>query len=275
MITSNIHFAMMLTLFIIAVAIPASISAQNDLENVFEAREYINEAGDTLRYRLLQPEEFEEGQEYPLVLFLHGMGERGADNRAQLEWGVGAFAEESFRQDHPAIVIAPQAPDNDYWANLDWRNEGTGLMENPTKPLQMVYDLIQRLSGEMPVDRGRLYITGLSMGGFGTWDLITRYPDMFAAAMPVCGGGDPSKAHLLKDLPIWTFHGAQDQVVPVDLSRDMINAIREAGGTPGYTEYPHVDHFSWIPAYNDRFALDWLFAQSKVYQSEPKSQPDE
>ncbi|CAN5471216.1 hypothetical protein BH23BAC3_BH23BAC3_04040 [soil metagenome] len=275
MITSNIHFAIMLTLLIITVLAPTKVSAQNDLENLFEAREYIGEAGDTLRYRILQLEEFEEGQKYPLVLFLHGMGERGSDNSAQLTWGVEAFAKEEFRKDHPAIVIAPQTPDDDYWANLDWRNEGTGLLENPTKPLQMAYDLVQKLSDEMPVDRDRLYITGLSMGGFGTWDLITRYPDTFAAAMPVCGGGDPSNAHLLKDLPIWNFHGGLDDVVPPELSRDMIDAIREAGGTPGYTEYPHVDHFSWIPAYEDRFALDWLFEQRKSSQRETKSQPDE
>ncbi|REL24898.1 phospholipase [Rhodohalobacter sp. SW132] len=242
---------------------PFQTAAQSDFKELFEEKEYHSDEGDKLPYRLLLPEQFEDGKNYPLVLFLHGMGERGSDNEAQLTWGVEAFAKEDFRQEHPAIVIAPQAPDDDYWANLDWRNEGSGLMEKPTKPLQMAYDLVQQIADEMPVDKNRIYITGLSMGGFGTWDLITRYPDTFAAAMPVCGGGDPSKAHLIKDLPIWTFHGAQDNVVPVELSRDMVQAIREAGGTPGYTEYPHVDHFSWIPAYEDRFALEWLFEQKK------------
>ena len=266
MITIPIHYYIITSLFIVSSLIPLAGNAQTNFEDVFKAEEYINKDNDTLRYRILLPDEFEEGENYPLVLFLHGMGERGSDNKSQLEWGVGAFAEESFRQDYPAIVVAPQAPDDDYWANLDWRNEGTGLMENPTKPLQMAYDLVQKLSGEYPVDKNRLYITGLSMGGFGTWDLITRYPDTFAAAMPVCGGGDPSKAYLLKDLPIWNFHGALDNVVPPELSRDMIDSIREAGGTPGYTEYPHVDHFSWIPAYNDRYALEWLFDQKKEFK---------
>lgn len=274
MLIFNMKFIIMITLLIFTVILTDKVNAQNDLEDMFEASEYINDAGDTLRYRILLPEEFEEGLNYPLVLFLHGMGERGSDNKSQLEWGVGAFAEENFRKDHPAIVIAPQAPDDDYWANLDWRNEGTGLMDEATKPLQMAYDLILKLSDDMPVDTNRLYITGLSMGGFGTWDLITRYSDTFAAAMPVCGGGDPTKAHVLTGLPIWNFHGALDDVVPPDLSRDMINAIREAGGTPGYTEYPDVDHFSWIPAYNDRFALDWLFKQKKDARSKPDSQYD-
>lgn len=243
--------------------IPAGLSAQADLEELFEAREFISEEGDTLRYRLLLPEQFEEGETYPLVLFLHGMGERGDDNKAQLKWGVSAFAKADFREDHPAIIVVPQAPDDDYWANLNWREENTELMEEPTKPLQLAYKLVNKTTEKLPVDENRLYVTGLSMGGFGTWDLITRYPDTFAAALPVCGGGDPAKAHLLTELPIWNFHGAKDEIVPPDLSRRMIDAIREAGGLPGYTEYPDVDHFSWIPAYGDRYVLDWLFKQTK------------
>jgi len=260
---STLPLIFILALCILGLMVPLQATAQSDYKELFEAREYHSEKGDKLLYRLLLPPQFEEGESYPLVLFLHGMGERGDDNEAQLTWGVEAFAKEDFRQNHPAIVIAPQAPDDDYWANLDWRNEGTGLLEQPTRPLQLAYELVHQIADEMPVDRSRLYITGLSMGGFGTWDLITRYPDTFAAAMPICGGGDPSKAHLLKDLPIWNFHGALDDVVPPGLSRDMINAIREAGGSPGYTEYPNVGHFSWIPAYNDRFALEWLFQQKK------------
>ena len=263
MITSNLPLMSILSLTILALMFPFQTSAQSDFKELFEAKEFYSGEDDKLPYRMLLPEEFEDGESYPLVLFLHGMGERGDDNEAQLTWGVEAFAKADFRREHPAIVIAPQAPDDDYWANLDWRNEGPGLMEEPTKPLQMAYELVLQVADEMPVDKDRIYITGLSMGGFGTWDLITRYPDTFAAAMPVCGGGDSSKAHLLADLPIWTFHGAQDSVVPVDLSRDMVQAIRDAGGTPGYTEYPHVDHFSWIPAYEDRFALEWLFDQKK------------
>lgn len=261
MITINMPCFLFLAVFFLSIIIPGQAKAQDELEEIFEARVHVSEDGDSLQYRILLPEEFEEDRTYPMVLFLHGMGERGNDNTAQLTWGVGAFAKKEFRQDHPAIVIAPQAPDDDYWANLNWREEGTDLMEEPTKPLQLAYELVQKISGEMPVDMNRIYITGLSMGGFGTWDLITRYPETFAAAMPVCGGGDPTKAHLLKDLPIWNFHGAQDDVVPVELSRKMIDALQMAGGTPGYTEYPHVDHFSWIPAYRDRFALDWLFDQ--------------
>ncbi|TVQ04727.1 MAG: phospholipase [Balneolaceae bacterium] len=250
-------------LFFSAIAFPFFSHAQTDLETIYEPREYITKEGDTLRYRVMFPEELAEGKVYPLVLFLHGAGERGNDNTAQLMWGLDAFAADDFRKEHPAIVIAPQVPAGSFWANLNWRQEGAALTDEPTLPLKLSHELVLKMADNYPVDRNRLYVTGLSMGGFGTWDIITRYPGLFAAAMPICGGGDPSKAYRLTDMPIWNFHGALDNVVPPDLSRDIINAIWEAGGKPGYTEYPDVDHFSWVPAYNDRYVLEWLFSQRK------------
>jgi len=247
-----------------------SANAQDglNLEEVFEAKEFISDSGDTLLYRVMVPEEMVDGETYPLVLFLHGAGERGNDNRAQLEWGVHAFANPAFREGNPAIVIAPQAPEDSFWGNISWRNEGTEQTEEPSAPLNLAHQLVLKTIENYPVDESRLYITGLSMGGFGTWDMITRFPDLFAAAMPICGGGDPTKAHLLVEMPIWNFHGAKDAVVPPELSRDMIQAIRIAGGSPGYTEYPDTDHFSWIPAYADANALEWLFNQKKVSAAE-------
>lgn len=262
--TPLLVFTLLITLLILD---PTPGYGQADLEDIYEAREFISDEGDTLLYRVMIPDEFVSGETYPLVLFLHGAGERGNDNTAQLEWGLDAFASEDFRKDNPAIVIAPQAPEDSYWANLNWRNQGSGMMDEPSLPLKLAHQLVLQISEEYPVDKNRLYITGLSMGGFGTWDLITRYPDLFAAAMPVCGGGDPTKGHLLTELPIWNFHGAKDEVVPPELSRRMIQSIQIAGGSPGYTEYPDVDHFSWVPAYGDRSVLDWLFSQSKETDS--------
>ncbi len=249
--------------FVFILVLIKPVFAQINLEEIYDAREYINSDGDTLRYRVMFPEEMVEGQQYPLVLFLHGAGERGSDNTAQLTWGLDVFAADDFRNEHPAIVIAPQVPAGSFWANLNWRQEGAALMDEPTLPLKLAHELVLKIKESYPVDPNRLYVTGLSMGGFGTWDIITRHPDLFAAAMPICGGGDPSKAYRIKHLPIWNFHGALDNVVPPDLSRDIINALWEAGGKPGYTEYPDVDHFSWVPAYNDRYVLDWLFSQNK------------
>lgn len=231
---------------------------------LFESEVFVTAEGDSLLYRVMYPAEMEPGNDYPLVLFLHGAGERGKDNEAQLKWGVMQFADEEFRSEHPAIVIAPQAPENEYWANASWREEGSELLTEPASPLALAYQLLQKMMDEYPVDENRIYVTGLSMGGFGTWDLIARFPDLFAAAVPVCAGGDVSRASLLKDLPIWAFHGAEDAVVPPRYSRDMIDAIREAGGLPGYTEYPDVGHDSWIPAYNDEVMLEWLFSQVRI-----------
>ncbi len=245
-------------LFLSFVLTAAEVYSQAEL---FESKVFLTADGDSLLYRVMYPAEMEPGTEYPLVLFLHGAGERGNDNNAQLKWGVLKFAEEEFRSKHPAIVIAPQAPENEYWANPVWRDEGSALLEEPTRPLAAVYELLNAYLEEQPIDENRIYVTGLSMGGFGTWDLIVRYPGLFAAAVPICAGGDVSKAPLIKDVPIWAFHGAKDEVVAPHYSRDMIAAIREAGGLPGYTEYPDVAHDSWIPAYNDSYMLEWLFSQ--------------
>jgi predicted peptidase len=262
------HIFLIAVLSIIMATNTATAQDGLNLEELFEAKEFISEEGDTLLYRMMLPDEMVEGESYPLVLFLHGAGERGNDNTAQLEWGVHAFANSEFREWNPAIVIAPQVPEGSYWGNQNWREDGTGLMNEPSTPLELAHQLVLQTAENYPVDKNRLYITGLSMGGFGTWDMITRYPDLFAAAIPICGGGDPTKAHLLVDLPIWNFHGSKDAVVPPELSRDMIEAIRIAGGSPGYTEYPDTDHFSWIPAYADAHVLEWLFNQRKEYPAE-------
>lgn len=232
-----------------------------NLTDKFEAKHFINASGDTLNYRIYIPPEPDSTGSFPLVLFLHGAGERGDDNQAQLTWGVWRFVEDSVQQAHPSIVVAPQAPKEQYWGRLDWR-ESIKMTEEPSKPLALTIELLKQLQKEYQIDSRRMYVTGLSMGGFGTWDLISRYPDMFAAAVPVCGGGDTRQAYRLVGLPIWNFHGARDDVVPPRLSRDMISAIQYGGGAPGYTEYPDTGHFSWIPAYREPMLIDWMFSKS-------------
>ncbi|MBN2780677.1 MAG: prolyl oligopeptidase family serine peptidase, partial [Candidatus Marinimicrobia bacterium] len=130
--------------------------------------------------------------------------------------------------------------------------------------LSLVTELLGALQKELPVDPRRLYVTGLSMGGYGTWDLISRMPEMFAAAAPVCGGGDEKQASRLTELPVWVFHGADDTTVPPQRSRNMVDAIRAAGGKKiRYTEYPGVGHGSWKPAYADPKLMKWMFRQRK------------
>jgi predicted peptidase len=230
----------------------------------FSVEHYINGNGDTLNYRMLYPDA-DTLRKYPLVIFLHGSGERGNDNDAQLKWGVMNFATDQMMVMHPAIVIAPQCPEKVSWSNFSRENNNTvmTLQPQPTKPMQLVIELIQQLIKKMPVDTNRIYITGLSMGGYGTYDAIERYPNLFAAAMPVCGGGDVSKASEIAHIPIWIFHGSEDPAVNPVNSLNMAEALTKAGAHPGLTMYPETGHFSWLAAYSDMHAMEWLFRQRK------------
>jgi predicted peptidase len=229
----------------------------------FSYNKYI-EKGDTLNYRQLYPDA-DTMRKYPLVIFLHGSGERGNDNEAQLKWGVMNFATDQNMVLHPALVIAPQCPEKMSWSNFS-RSKNTAdtrLQPAASKPMELLMGLIKQLIKTMPVDTNRIYITGLSMGGFGTYDAIERYPHLFAAAVPVCGGGDPSLAPSIAHLPIWIYNGAEDPSVNPLYSLDMLNALTKAGAHPGFTQYPEVGHFSWIGAYSDPLMMEWLFRQHK------------
>lgn len=247
------------TIIVLCFAI-TEVKAQPPLfsKNVFK-----NANGDSLLYRFLFPDN-DTTLKYPLVIFLHGSGERGSDNEAQLKWGVMNFATDENMKKHPAFVIAPQCPLNTGWANLDRRKNGEMVLQStPTKPMQLLMELINDVIKKFHVDTNRIYITGLSMGGYGTFDLLERYPHFFAAAAPVCGSGDVSKAASIAHVPIWMFGGADDPTVPPSQLYDMVNALLKAGAHPGFTQYPQVGHFSWIPAYNDPMLIEWLFKQHK------------
>ena len=229
----------------------------------FSVNKFIDK-GDTLLYRLLFPDS-DTLRKYPLVIFLHGSGERGNDNEAQLKWGVMNFATDQNMMLHPAIVIAPQCPEKSSWSNItfDRNNLDAKLKPEPAKPMELLIGLIKQLSKSMPVDTNRIYITGLSMGGFGTYDAIERYPHLFAAAVPVCGGGDVSRASSIAHIPIWIFHGSEDPAVNPGFSLNMLQALTKAGAHPGFTQYPEVGHFSWLGAYSDQQMMEWLFRQHK------------
>lgn len=234
-----------------------SIFSQSSL---FSYEKYINAKGDTLKYRQLISD-YDPVTKYPLVIFLHGSGERGNDNESQLKWGVKNFATSQNMKMYRPIVIAPQCPKNMSWGNFS--NEDMSLQATPSEPMKLLIELINEAKLKLPVDPNRIYITGLSMGGYGTFDAISRYPNLFAAAVPVCGGGDVSKAPEISHLPIWIFHGALDAAVDPILSRNMVEALTLAGANPGYTQYPEAGHFSWIAAYSDIMMMEWLFNQRK------------
>ncbi|WP_341220336.1 prolyl oligopeptidase family serine peptidase [Polaribacter atrinae] len=225
---------------------------------------------DTLQFRMLLPKDFSEDKSYPVVLFLHGAGERGGDNEKQLANGSDLFLNEDTRNSFPAIVIFPQCPENDYWAKLKADRTTKPITFNykykkpPTKAMALVMDLMDEMAGKPYVKTNQIYVMGLSMGGMGTFEIIYRKPDMFAAAIPICGGGNPkSVSSYAKSIPLWVFHGAKDDVVDPNLSVYMVSAILKNGGFPRFTLYDFANHNSWDPALAEPKLLTWLFSNSK------------
>ncbi|WP_308992558.1 alpha/beta hydrolase-fold protein [Mariniflexile litorale] len=225
---------------------------------------------DTLKYRILLPENFSESKQYPVVLFLHGAGERGNDNTKQLMHGSKLFTDEMHRGAFPAIVIFPQCPPNDYWSNatIDRRTKPISLVyplnAPPTKALNLVMFLMEDYLNKPFVNKNKVYIAGLSMGGMGTFELLYRKPNTFAAAFAICGGGNPEtvKAYANKT-ELWVFHGAKDDVVDPQLSINMVSAYLKAGGKPNFTLYANDNHNSWDSAFAEPELLTWLFSKSK------------
>lgn len=217
-----------------------------------------------LPYRILSPAVIEPDTTYPLILFLHGAGERGDDNKRQSYHGGKLFLAKKNRGKFPAFVVFPQCPNGKRWVEVNWgAPEPHQQPAEPSEPMSLVMELVPELEKTLPVDASRVYLMGLSMGGFGTWDLAARHPDWFAAVVPICGGADNSTAKALAKIPIWAFHGDQDNVIPVGRTRSMVEALRQAGGTPKYTEYPGVAHNSWFKAFAEPDLLPWLFAQKR------------
>lgn len=237
--------------------------ANSQIVKNYQAKEF-KAKNDILPYRFYQPkQDIMHIKCMPLVIFLHGAGERGNDNKKQLIHIAQIFTNSENQKNFPAYVIAPQCAENYKWTEVDWNLQKHDMPDTISDYAGMTMELVDWLINNLPIDTNRIYITGLSMGGFGTWDLISRYPDKFAAAAPVCGGADLKQAHKLTKIPIWAFHGAKDKVVTVKRTRDMIEAIKKKGGNPKYTEYPNLGHFSWEAAYNDKDFLKWMFSQSK------------
>lgn len=249
------YFSSVAILLTLAVTCPA---AEDFVAKTFEGSKGM------LPYRILAPEKIEPGKKYPLVLFLHGAGERGDSNTNQLHHGGPLFRKEENRRDYPAFVVFPQCPNGKRWVEVNWGElKPHAQPEQPSEPMSLVIELIPALTRSLAVDNSRIYLMGISMGGFGVWDLAARHPDWFAAAIPICGGADNTTATRLAKLPIWTFHGDQDNVITPDRTRSMVAALRLAGGSPKFTEYPGVAHNSWSMAFAEPELLPWLFSQRR------------
>ncbi|MEP0265681.1 prolyl oligopeptidase family serine peptidase [Dokdonia sp.] len=224
----------------------------------------------TLSYRILKPVDFDESKQYPLHIFLHGAGERGDDNEAQLVHGSKLFIEQNSK--YPAIVIFPQCPEDDYWAQTTFSRDekrGTNVFKypkqsKPTWAMSALIALVDSYLEEDYIDTSRVYLSGLSMGGMGTFELLARRPNVFAAATPICGGGNPETvSKWAKETPAWIFHGVEDKVVPAIYSKKMYKAILKEGAKPKLTLYDYVGHNSWGRAFAEKEFLSWIYSHQR------------
>ncbi|MFC1763008.1 dienelactone hydrolase family protein [Planctomycetota bacterium] len=232
----------------------------------FDPKEYTSPTGKTLLYRIHLPEDLTPTPMVPLIVFFHGAGERGADNEKQLKHGTSDLLNYAKETTAPVIILAPQCPAEQQWVDTPWGADSHNMPKEPSQSMALVIELMKVTMSQQPVDEQRVYVTGLSMGGFGTWDILQRLPQILAAAVPICGGGDTEMAERIKNVPVWAFHGGMDTAVKTKRSRDMIAAMRAAGGKPKYTEYDGVGHNAWTRTYQNKQVLEWLFRQRK---SEP------
>ena len=222
------------------------VFGQDVLARHYEARVFVKGKGDTLRYQFMKPLDYDPQKKYPLVLCLHHGGTHGTDNFSQLGADPAPFLS-SNRDKYPAFYLMPQCPKGFGWQSID----------GP------IYEIIKELESEFKIDEKRRYVMGISGGGYGSWYFITAKPEMFAAAIPICGGGDPSLAAKIANVPVWAFHGEDDNLVPVRFSREMIDGIKKAGGNPKYTEYPDAGHNIWNQVVSTPGLMDWLFEQKR------------
>lgn len=256
------HNATMRRIPVLATLLAACASAPTSQGRltVFESRS-VEVDGFRYPFQLLLPTCPIDGPS-PLVVFLHGAGERGSDNSKQLTWLPLAMAGEPMRSEFPCHLLAVQCPTDEKWVDVPWGDKSpSALPEAPSRAMRAVIAAIEQVERDKPIDASRVYLTGLSMGGYGAWDLAMRMPEKFAALAPVCGGGDPTKAVLLRDVPVWIWHGDKDAAVPVERSRQMAEALKSVGSSARYSELPGVGHDSWRQAYAPDGAVAWMFAQ--------------
>ncbi len=266
-------FRILVVLFLCRLAVPESSCLSAQSLDTFERRTYAANDGTVLPYRILYPRGYDRAakEKYPLVLFLHGAGERGDDNEAQLVHGAGMLLSDTHRRLFPAIYVFPQCPKNGYWSNVDVDRSALPVdltfdyTQPPTPALRAVMELMDKLAREECLDKKRYYVMGLSMGGMGTFELVHRRPKTFAAAIPICGGMDTKNyTKKARKTRFWVHHGADDSVVSVEESRTATARLRELGYRDvKYSEYPGVNHNSWDSAFSDPELYPWLFAQRR------------
>lgn len=226
---------------------------------------YIDSLDTSMPYRLLSPEKIMDNEKYPLVLFLHGSGERGNDNEKQLTYGASIFSNPANVDKFPAFVVFPQCKDRAWTNGLEESTFMPGATTPPeSREEALVMGLVETLIDKYPIDPNRVYVIGISMGGIAAYDLVCRYPEMFAAAVPICGAVNPERLSEAKDVKFLIFHGDKDKEVPSICSREAYKALRSAGADVDYIEFAGIGHECWLSAFNYPSLLPWLFSQRKT-----------
>ena len=251
--------ALSLSCFILAL-LPIPARGSTGDTNEFLTRIHTNAAGRTLPYRLLLPKHYDPAQTYPVILYLHGAAGRGEDNAKQLDWGPLLFLDPAVRDKYEFFLVAPQCPRSAGWMETALGNPaGVRESEALRLALELVADVLPK---EFRIDPKRRYLTGVSMGGHAVWATLVRRPGFFAAAVPVCSGGDSSiVTKAAAKCPVWAFHSDDDHLVPVQQARDLVQAWGKHGGVAKYTEYTGLKHSSWKKAYAEPELFEWLFGQ--------------
>lgn len=275
-----------LTLFLLSFCMLIQAQSDDTVVHKFEIRSHTFQ-NTALPYRIFIPENYDSSKSYPVLLCLHGAGERGSENEIQISKHTlaTAWAKPEVQQKHPSIIVAPQCPKKRKWSYTDFGGGSYNIDSVAIgKEMLTVVNLLDTVLEEFNIDVNRQYVTGISMGGYGTWDIISRYPERFAAAAPMSGAGDPSKVTLFKNLPIWNFHNENDKIVPVSGSHEMLAAMKKNGlkvvETQGmsnkkikkkihkramhiYTENPEGNHGPWEQWCGSTNLHNWMFLQSK------------
>nr|WP_121270819.1 prolyl oligopeptidase family serine peptidase [Pedobacter schmidteae] len=225
---------------------------------------------DSISYRILLPENFDDTKKYPILFFLHGSGERGNDNQKQLTHGGKLFLKDEVRKQFPAIIVFPQCSADSYWSNVDIKVNAASRREfifqekgKPSKAMHNLLAMVADFVGKPYVDKKRVYVGGLSMGGMGTFELLRRKPRLFAAAFSICGGDNVANVQKYQKVPLWIFHGEKDEVVPTVLSTRIADQLKVLGKPVKLTLYPEANHNSWDSAFAEPELLPWLFSHHK------------
>jgi predicted peptidase len=256
-------------LFSCALFLLAGIPAISQDLSLYQKMNFVK-GKNILPYRLLLPENYDASKKYPLILFLHGSGERGNDNEAQLIHGAGLFLRDSIRKKYPAIIVFPQCDTGSFWSNVkidrsktDETRFGFQAGGKPTLSMELLQQLLKEIVKKYPVQKKQLYVGGLSMGGMGTFEIVYRNPGLFAAAFPICGGADAASAPKLKKTNWWIFHGAKDDVVLPVFSQRVVTALQNIQASVKFTLYPEANHNSWDSAFSEPGLMAWLFSNKK------------